>query len=52
MRTSLVALGALVLTVMSCRAQTPPRAEELLAKAKTQAEAEHKSIFVVFDASW
>jgi len=52
MRTCLLVLGAAVLAAATCRAQTPARAEDLLAKAKTQAAAEHKAIFVVFDASW
>jgi hypothetical protein len=52
MRTCLLVLAAAVLTAVTCRAQTPARAEDLLAKAKTHAAAEHKMIFVVFDASW
>jgi hypothetical protein len=52
MRTCLLVLGAAVLTAATCHAQTPARAEDLLAKAKSQAAAEHKTIFVVFDASW
>jgi hypothetical protein len=46
------AILAVVLTAITSQAQTPPSAEELLAQARTKAAAEHKSIFVVFDASW
>jgi hypothetical protein len=32
--------------------QTPPSADELLAKARAKAAEAHKSIWVIFDASW
>jgi hypothetical protein len=32
--------------------EKPPRAEEILAAAKSQAAAQHKDIFLIFVASW
>jgi hypothetical protein len=48
---SLLALSIL-LTVSVARAQTTPSAEQVLAKAKAQAAAQDKKIFLMFDASW
>jgi hypothetical protein len=43
---------SLTLALPTTAAELKPKAEEVLAKAKTKATAEHKAIFIVFDASW
>jgi hypothetical protein len=48
----LMITGALLLSSANLGAVTAPSAETLLSKAKAQAGAEHKSIFLMFDASW
>jgi hypothetical protein len=40
----LMAIGAI--------AQTPPSADSVLSEAKAKAAADHKAIFLRFDASW
>src|SRR5438874_1118297 len=50
MKTSLTSL-VLVLSLTAALA-TPPSAADLIAKAKTQATAEKKAIYVHFGASW
>lgn len=49
-----VAIGLLMSSISPVLASfdTPAPANELISKAKAQAERESKAIFVVFDASW
>lgn len=46
-----ICLALVGLTATASRAETPT-ADQVLAQAKTQAQAEHKTIFVHFGASW
>ena len=48
---SISALG-LAITLFAFPALAAPSADEVLSKAKAQASAEHKAIFVHFGASW
>ena len=43
---------ALLCLALAAAAQTPPPAEQVLAGARTQAASQHKSIFLIFHASW
>jgi len=43
---------AAVFTAAAALAQTPPSADNVLAKARARAADEHKTVFVLFDASW
>jgi len=47
-----LAVFAAFLPAVVTLAQTPPSADEVLAKARAKAAEDHKSIFLAFDASW
>ena len=46
------AILATIFVTAAASAQTPPAADQLLAKAKTKAVAEQKNLFIIFGASW
>ena len=53
MRTALLGLiMASIFAATSAVAEKPPRAEEILARARTQAAEQQKNIFIMFGASW
>jgi hypothetical protein len=47
-----LATFAAVFTTAAALAQTPPSADDIVAKARARAADEHKAVFVLFDASW
>ena len=48
----LAALLVLLAAVPAFTAQNPPKANEILAGAKSQATQQHKRVFLIFGASW
>jgi thiol-disulfide isomerase/thioredoxin len=52
MRNLLAAMIFVSLAVSTAAAEKPPKADEILAAAKSQAAAQHKDIFLIFVASW
>ncbi len=48
----LLTTAALLFVSVKSAAEPALSAEKVLSKAETQATAEHKSIFLMFDASW
>jgi hypothetical protein len=48
----LVFVGLFISMLIITGAAAVPTADEVLAKARATATAEHKSIFLLFDASW
>lgn len=42
----------IALALAAQTAQTPPAAEQVLAKAAAQAAEQHKAVFLIFYASW
>ena len=48
----LLAFSILLFATTDPAILTPPSAKQVLAKAEAKAAEEHKTIFVVFDASW
>ena len=41
-----------LLLAAAAMAQTPPPVDTLLSEAKAQAQASHRAVWVMFDASW
>jgi thioredoxin-related protein len=52
MRKSVSCILFLLITTLMGAAEKPPKANRILADAKSRAVAEHKSIFLIFGASW
>jgi hypothetical protein len=49
---ALWALSCVFVVSGFAHSETPLPAKELMAKAQAQAAKQHKSVFVMFDASW
>jgi hypothetical protein len=47
-----LAVIGLFLVAATSRTTAAPSADEILSQAKAAAAAEHKNIFLLFDASW
>jgi hypothetical protein len=43
---------ALLVGIPALTAAGPPTAQQVLDSAKSQAAAQHRNIFLIFDASW
>jgi thioredoxin-related protein len=52
MRKSIYCILFLLITTLMGAADKPPKANRIISDAKSRAVAEHKSIFLVFGASW
>jgi len=49
---SLVTMVALLAGALAIAGAGPPTSQQVLANAKAQAGAQHRKIFLIFEASW